>query len=201
MKDYDPTRGIPPAERAIRRKLGEAMMTFVEQIMTIAVDEEVHEPGALPRTRYDEPMRLHITEVYRQAVEEAASQGIESALTWHTLAVWTNEGRERIGYFSRALECEESGRDDHLRPRNANRTWNDVHMRADCLFEIGRVHAYEGEPAVAREFLLRALPLAQEAERLRAPAGITSDDRLEGRIAELLVQLPDDVDDSGQLQE
>jgi hypothetical protein len=69
-------------------------------------------------------------------------------------------------------------------------------MRADCLFEIGRVHAYEGHPAVAREFLLRALPLAQEAERLRAPAEITSDDRLEGRIAELLVQLPDDGEES-----
>lgn len=45
---------------------------------------------------------------------------------------------------------------------------------------------------MAREFLLRALPLAQEAERLRGPAGITSEDGLEGRIAELLVQLPDD---------
>ena len=69
-----------------------------------------------------------------------------------------------------------------------------IYMRADCLYEIGRVHAHEGDPAVARDFLLRALPLAKEAERRRAPAKITFDDRLEGRIAELLVQLPDDGD-------
>jgi hypothetical protein len=29
---------------------------------------------------------------------------------------------------------------------------------------------------------------------LRAPAGITHDDRLEGKIAELLVQLPDETE-------
>ncbi len=46
----------------------------------------------------------------------------------------------------------------------------------------------------AREFLLRALPLAQEAERLRGAAEVTHDDRLEGRIAALLLQLPDDTD-------
>jgi hypothetical protein len=212
MKDYDPFRGLPAPERAIRRKLGEAMMKFVEQITKIATDDVLtRESGADRVINFDEPMRRHITEIYRQAVEEAAAQGIESALTWHTLAVWTDEGKERIGYFSRALECIESGRDDHLRRRNAHRTWNDVHMRADCLFEIGRVHAHEGHPTVARDFLLRALPLAQEAERLRAPAGITSDpptdgfavanDRLEGRIAELLVQLPDEGEESSESPE
>jgi len=40
-----------------------------------------------------------VTEIYRQAAEEAAGQGIESALSWHTLAIWTDEGKERIGYF------------------------------------------------------------------------------------------------------
>jgi hypothetical protein len=75
-----------------------------------------------------------------------------------------------------------------------NRQWNDVHMRADCLYEIGRVHAWEGAPEVARDFLMRALPLAREAEGMREAAGITHEDRLEGRIAELLVQLPDATD-------
>jgi len=49
--------------------------------------------------RLDEPIRRHVTEIYRQAAEEAAGQGIESALSWHTLAIWTDEGKERIGYF------------------------------------------------------------------------------------------------------
>jgi hypothetical protein len=173
-------------------------MTFVEQITKMATDDLLtREPGAPPVINYDEPMRLHITEVYRQAVEEAAAQGIESALPWHTLAVWSDEGKERIGYFSRALDCIESGREDHLLPHTASRAWTDAHMYAECLFEIGRVHAHEGEPAVSREFLLRALPRAQEAERMAVVAGITSDDRLEGRIAELLVQLPDDGDEVG----
>ncbi|MEA2922832.1 MAG: hypothetical protein QOF07_2802, partial [Bradyrhizobium sp.] len=145
MTDYDPLRGMPAPERKLRKKLGDAMMGFVAQITKMATDDlETREPGAPRVINFDEPMRRHITEIYRQAVEEAAAQGIESAICWHTLAVWTEEGKERIGYFSRALECVESGRDDHLRPRNANRKWNDVHMRAECLFEIGRVHAHEG---------------------------------------------------------
>jgi hypothetical protein len=193
MTDYNPFHGLPSSERAIRKKLGEAMMTFAEQITKRAIDDvATREPGAPPVINFDEPMLRHITEIYRQAVEEAAAQGIESALPWHTLAMWTQEGKERIGYFSRALECIESGREDHLMPHTASRAWTDVHMRADCLFEIGRVHSHEGEPAVAREFLLRALPLTQEAERMAIVAGITCEDRLEGRIAELLVQLPDD---------
>lgn len=199
MTDYNPFRGLPPSERKLRRKLGAAMMTFVEQITKMAIDDvATREPGAPPLINFDEPMLRHITEVYRQAVEEAAAQGIESALPWHTLAMWTEEGKERIGYFARALECVESGWDNHLMPRNANREWTDTHMRADCLFEIGRVHAQEGEPTVAREFLLRALPLAQEAELMAIAARISCEDRLEGRIAELLVQLPDDGEKSSE---
>ena len=65
-------------------------------------------------------------------------------------------------------------------------------MQADCLFEIGRIHAHEGEPAVAHDFFERALPLARACEGLRARCSppITHDDRLEGRILELLLQLP-----------
>jgi hypothetical protein len=197
MTDYNPFHGLPALERAIRKKLGDAMMTFVGQVTEMATDDILtREPGAPPVINFDEPMLRHNTEIYRQAVEEAAAQGIESALPWHTLAMWTEEGKERIGYFSRALECIESGREDHLIPQTAASEWTDVHLRADCLFEIGRVHAHEGEPAVAREFLLRALPLAQKAERLANAAGIKCEDRLEGRIAELLVQLPDERDES-----
>jgi hypothetical protein len=186
MTDYDPTRGIPPAEIPILRKLGKAQVTFLMQVREMMA-------------RDDEPMLAHITEIYRQAVEEAAAQGVEEAFCWHTLALWTKEGKERIGYFSRALDCIESRcRDDDLRVEadvREIREFNDVYLPGECLFGIGRVHALEGDPSVAREFLLRALPHAKEAERLTVAAGITSDDRLEGRIAELLVQLPDDGDD------
>jgi len=199
MTDYNPFHGLPASERAIRKKLADAMLEFVVQIMKMASDDmETREPDPDHVIEFDEPKRRHITEIYRQAIEEAAAHGIETALAWQTLAVWTDEGKERIGYFARALECVESGRDHQLMPRNARAEWTDTLMRADCLFEIGQVHAHEGDPAVAREFLLRALPLAQEAERLRDPAGITSEDPLEGRIAELLLQLPGDENESSE---
>jgi hypothetical protein len=174
---------LPPKEQAVRRKLGEAMVEFVLKIVALKV----------PGEDMDDAMRQHLTENYRLAVEEAAAQGVEGELSWHTLAVWTEDGRERIGYFSRVLEYMDSGRDADFKTPGPGNDWTEVHMRADCLFEIGRVHAHEGAPEVARDFLLRALPLAQEAERLRGAAGIMLDDRLEGRIAELLVQLPDEV--------
>jgi hypothetical protein len=181
MKESDPNRGIPRAEIPILRKLGEAEVTFLRQVPEMARD--------------DNPMLAHITEIYRQAVEEAAAQGVETAGSWHTLAIWTKEGKERIGYFSRALECIESRRndlpDDHIEIRE----FHYACLRAECLLGIGRVHALEGDPSVAREFLLRALPHAKEVERLTVAAGVTGDDRLEGRIAELLVQLPDDGDE------
>jgi len=184
-------------EKAVRRKLGEAMMEFVRKIMTVAHPEPpLPNQGEQPRKLvFDHPMREHVTEIYRQAVEEAAAKGIETALSWHTLAVWTNEGRERIGYFARALDCIECNRDGHLLPPGANTRWSQTNLRAECLYEIGRVHANEGDPAVAREFLLRAMPLAAEAERLRGPAGITHEYHLEGKIEELLVQLPDENDE------
>lgn len=185
MKDYDPSGGIPPAEIPILRKLGKAELTFRRQVREMA--------------REDDPMLAHITEIYRQAVEEAAAQGVEEAFCWHTLALWTKEGKERIGYFSRALDCVDSrDREADLRVDldvREVRELNDAYLRAKCLLGIGRVHALEGDPSVAREFLLRALPFAQEAERLTVAAGVTCDGRLEGRIAELLVQLPDGGDD------
>ena len=179
----------------MRRKLGLAMTEFVQQIAALTLAE----PDGAEESVANRAMRLSLTETYREAVEEAAAQGVEVALAWHTLGTWNENGRERIGYFARALDCVESRRDAHLRPPGPEEDWSSVHMRAECLFELGRVHANEGDAEVARGFLLRALPLAQEAERLRAAAAITHEDRLEGRIAELLVQLPDADDPPGTM--
>lgn len=175
---YDPGRGIPPDKKKIRQRLGSAMIEFVQWIG--------QNPGEM-----DDVMREVKLALYREVIDEAAAQGIENALVWHTYAIWSNDGPERIECFTRALACNESKRDAAFEPSGARYDWNQVHMRADCLFEIGRVHFHEGDPVVARGFLLRALPLAQEAERLRAAAGVTNEDRLEGRIAELLLQLPE----------
>jgi len=76
-------------------------------------------------------------------------------------------------------------------PETPQEKWAFVHTQADSLFEIGRVHFYEDAPAAAQEFLTKALLLAKEADALREKAGMT-DDLLEGRIGELLVQLPDE---------
>lgn len=173
---YDPGRGIPPAEWKVRRRLGKAMTDFVHFIATV---------------EWDDVMRESRLEEYRVEVERAAAQGIEAALCWHTLGTWSNDGPDRIACFTRALACLDEGRDEILHTPGPRLDWTDTHMRAECLFEIGRIHFHEGDPAVARDFFERALPLARETDALRAPAGITHDDRLEGKIAELLLQLPD----------
>ncbi|HEY1770828.1 MAG TPA: hypothetical protein VGG02_11310 [Chthoniobacterales bacterium] len=171
---------VPPEEWAVRRELGEALMEFLQRLM----------PAVMPGEPPDDVMRRHVTENFRQAVEKAAAQGIETYICWEALATWTEEGKERIGYFSRALACIEEGRDVELKKPGPQLVWSEVHGRAECLFEIGRVHAAEGDPEVARGFLLRARPLAEAARLARQPAGITHDDGLEGKIAELLGELP-----------
>jgi hypothetical protein len=170
----------PAQEMAIRRELGEAMMTFVRKLTATRLggDQE------------DSVMRQVATEEYRQAVLKAAAQDIEVSLAWHTLAVWTEAGKERVGYFARALDCcraEAKAR----RPETIKEIWSWIHTQADCLFEIGRVHFHEGAPEAARRFLREALPLAQQADALQAGAEVT-DDRLEGRVAELLLRLPEE---------
>jgi len=171
---------FPEHEMPARRELGAAMLTFVQKTMSFMMI-----PG-----EGDEVMRQVATDEYRQAVLKAASQNIESSLTWHTLAVWTEEGKERIGYFARALDfCHAEAK--AKKPETFQEKWRFVHMQADCLFEIGRVHFHEGAPAAAQEFLTKALVLAKEADALREKAGMM-DDLLEGRIGELLLQLPDE---------
>jgi hypothetical protein len=138
-------------------------------------------------------MRQVATEEYRQAVEKAARQNIEVSLPWYTLATWTEDGKERIGYFARALECRRA-ESAATPPKTAKQRWCAIHMEASCLFEIGRVHFHEGSPEAAARFLNEALPLAQQADALQAEAEV-GDDRLEGRIAELLLRLPEDGPD------
>jgi hypothetical protein len=171
---------IPEHEMPIRRELGEAMMKFVQNLAATRLgnDEE------------DTVMRQVATEEYRQAVEKAARQNIEVSLAWHTLAVWTEEGKERIGYFARALECCRAESRANA-PKTAVEIWVGIHMQADCLFQIGRVHFHEGAPEAARRFLGEALPLAQKADALQGAAKV-KDDWLEGRIAELLLRLPEE---------
>lgn len=159
----------------VRRELGEAMMEFKQFFTSIRMDD------------MDDVMRQAATEKYRQAVMHAAEQGVESSLTWHTLGIWLEEGKDRIGAFSRALECMR--REKTLPPPlGVTDPWVTTHTEAECLYEIGRVHFHEGAPDAARQFLEQALPLAQKAELLRVP-GKQIEDGLEGRIAALLLQL------------
>ena len=162
-------------KRAIRRALGAAMFEFIQTIVEKHLDDE------------DEVMRQVATEKYRQAVFQAAEQGIEVSLAWHTLGTWLEEGKERIGAFSRAIECLHAEEITNP-PGKLDEPWGPTHTEADCLYEIGRVHFYEGAPDAAREFLAEALPLAQKAELLRQP-GLHVEDGLEGKIATLLIQL------------
>lgn len=169
----------PDDPPAIRRTLEEAMGTFVRKIFATRLgnDEE------------DTPMRQIATEEYRAVVEAAAAQGVEDALSWHSLAMWTDSGKERIGYFSRVLECVRAAAAEPGE-KTPQARWSAVQLEADSLYEIGRVHAHEGDPEVARGFLEQALVLARLKETLGAEIAVR-DDNLEGRVAALLLQLPD----------
>ncbi|MGZ4962484.1 MAG: hypothetical protein ACXWDN_00660 [Limisphaerales bacterium] len=137
-------------EEPVNRQLGLAMIAFVQQMTAC------HETK-------DEVMRRHHTENYRQAVKEAAENGFEVSLCWHTLGVWMEMGKERIGCFARALELleQESEREP---ANNPLAHWSRDNMRASCYYEIGRVHAAEGAAEVALDFLKRALPYSQKAD-------------------------------------
>ena len=139
---------------------------------------------------WDEVIRRVETEKYRQAVAKAARDGIEVSLTWHTLGVWTELGKERIGCFSRALACvrAEAASQPATQPLQA---WTYAHTEADCLYEIARVHAHEGAPDAARRFLEEALPIAQRADSMRVAAKLKATEDIEGKVAALLLQLPD----------
>src|SRR5712675_55072 len=118
MNAEDAFKKLPPEEQKIRRALWEAMSHFVMQII------ELMKPGAEQMEaelmmglkpedtiEMDDKLRRKLTEDYRVAVERAAQQGVELSMPWYNLATWTELGKARIGYFARALECLESGRD------------------------------------------------------------------------------------------
>jgi hypothetical protein len=165
----------PEEITAVRHQLGAAMMEFVHKLTQNMMGAQ------------DDVMRQVATEKYRCAVMEAAGHGVEVALCWHTLGVWLEEGKDRIGAFSRALECLEAEKVSPL-PGHIFDPWVWTHTKAECLYEIGRIHAHEGAPEAARHFLGQALPLSQQADTLRNLAKVR-DDNLEGKIASLLVQL------------
>ena len=199
MTGEDAFKKLPPAEQKVRRELGQAMMRFVMQIMELmepGIEQALAEVemGLTPtdKCEMDDKLRRKLTEDFRLAVERAAQHGVELSMAWCNLATWTELGKARIGYFARALECVESGRDMLPGTAEVQPPGHDSEMRADCLYEIARVHAHEGDAAVARDFLKRALPLAQEAEALREEADKENDGHLEAKIAELLVELPDE---------
>jgi hypothetical protein len=164
-----------PDKEALRQEVGAAMLEFVQTVMD-------NQSG--PK---DDVLRQVATDNYRRKVLEVAAKGFEHSLIWHTLGMWTEEGDDRIGCFSRALDCVrlEKAALSAIHPAAG---WVFVHTEAECLYEIARVHVREGTPEVAREFLEEALPLAREADALREPDKF-KDDFLEGKIAALLLQL------------
>lgn len=171
----------PQQELALRRELGQAMLRLVTWLGENRMDG------------WDEVMRRVETERYRQAVAKAARHGIENSLAWHTLGVWTEEGKERIGCFSRALACvrAEAATQPASNPHTA---WTHAHMETDSLYEIARVHAHEGAPDAARRFLEEALPIARRADSMRVAAKLKDTQDIEGKVAALLLQLPDESD-------
>lgn len=136
---------------AARRALGAAMAEFVQTI------GEKYIVGG------DDVMRQVATEKYRQAVFRAAEQGIEVSLAWHTLGTWLEEGKDRIGAFSRAIACLHAEVASPL-PGQKDDPWVITHTEAECLYEIGRVHFHEEAPDVVPVGLTRrsATPAARQ---------------------------------------
>lgn len=134
----------------INRELGLATVAFVQHT------------NAWFETRDDVMLNVHVEE-YRQAVMMAADRGFESSLAWHTLGMWTETGKQRIGCFARAIE---TNRKEAAKTRSTGpmQHWTRAFRQADSYFEIARVHGVEGLAEVALEFLGRALVLSREAD-------------------------------------
>lgn len=172
----DPFSHESPAQKAVRQKLGMAFFGLL--------------PNLPPFRKPSDPRVDKAVNAYREVVEEAAALGVEAATAWHTLGTWTRDGWQRVEHFTRALKCMEQEKEQGL----ANeKTASSLRQEAECLYEIGRVHFHLGTPGDARDFLLRALPLAQDADRLADDPDPRST-MLEGSIAELLLKLPDEED-------
>ena len=177
--------GDTPAQEAARKKLGEALVAFIKGLATSA------------GSTGDDVMRRVHTENFRIAVDRAAAQGVEASFAWTTLGAWMEEGKERIGCFSRALEVMKK----EPKPQTAHALWSRAHMLVECHYEIGRVHAHEGDPEVAREFLEKArsfiFAMVMSREEANKEGANIADDHIEGKIAALLLQLPDKDEEPG----
>lgn len=150
-----------PDDTPINKQLGEAMIAFAHQMLDFMQSK-------------DDVMRQVHTEHYRQVVVRIAAAGFENSLAWHTLGVWTESGKERIGCFSRALDA--LTREETENPaQNPQARWCYSHSRGHSLYEIARVHVAEGSSDVARDFLSRALPHVRKAERWAAQAAVQPD--------------------------
>ncbi len=68
--------------------------------------------------------------------------------------------------------------------------WAGLHLKADCLYEIAHICLQLGQREQARKYLEEALPTAQLADAC-LPAN-TRNPPLEGKVAALLLQIPDD---------
>jgi hypothetical protein len=186
----DPLDDLSEEEHAAWERLAEAMDRAITEIEAIAVNADPRKRGGPEETRRVWAKSRVLVAEFRVEVDRALKCGIETPLAWHILGMGSEGSKERLRYFARELECWDFGRGSKFVQPGPRKVWAETHGRADCLYGIGRAHAVEGDLSLARDFLMRALRLAQQAEEMRDAAEITNEDGLEGRIAVLLVQLP-----------
>jgi hypothetical protein len=132
-----------------------------------------------------------VIETFRTQVVRAASAGVETSITWHSLGMWTWDIDERVQCFGRALNC--IAREElESSPSDELGRWTFVHYKALCRFEIARAYAAQGRMAEARNFLEEALPYARAAEDMPVQ-GQALEGNLEGKIAGELLLLDADT--------
>ena len=167
---------------ASQKRLGEESFRFMHAILTAA------KAG-------DGEAKAEAVASFRREVEFAARHGIEDIFSWLLLGKQTEDSRDRLRIFSRIIELldEFAARGPFEDPYDV---WaNDAH-RADCQYEIARIHAAEGKHCEARCFLEQALVNARSATDR---AGWSSadfqeeDEQLEGRIAATLLLIDAEV--------
>jgi hypothetical protein len=187
----DPLGDLSEEQLAAWERLAEALDRAITEAQAISVNADPRKRGGPEETRKVWAKSGVLVAEFRVEVDRALESGIETPLAWHLLGMGSEGSKERLRYFTRELECWDSGRGSKFVQPGPRKEWAETHGLAECLYFIGRVHALEGDPQVARDFLMRALPLAQKEEQMREAADITIDNGLEGRIAMLLVQLPE----------
>jgi len=167
---------------ASQKRLGEESFRFMHAIVMAA------KTG-------DGPAKAEAVAYFRSEVEFAARHGIEDVFSWLLLGKQTEDRQDRLRIFSRIIELldEFAARGPFEDPYDV---WaNDAH-RADCQYEIARVHAAEGKQREARCFLEQALVNARSAtdHAGQGPAQFQDEDeQLEGRIAASLLLIDAEV--------